>query len=388
LGQKDNHMPSITSSAAASGSDKTSRAGVRFRALNAREAITSPEGRLPLVIEPEGTAELPPVLEWVEANAGLLNEKLCLHGGLLFRGFKVTSIEDFEWLALKIDPALRDANPLDDGLRAHVSRFVFGATHYSPLHTLPFHNEDSYLPKNPARIMFCCLKAPVSGGETLIVDCRSVYKDLSRDIVERFREKTLPMMRRFNFDMLSRNMRTSDKQAIEATCQELGADNISWSERGDLILRCKLPVVIYHEQTGEPIWFNRLLVANPWSFIIQACFSTLKTRNLRLKARAACLLPAYLLYFAPLLVRQSLSGKGQEGEDEQAEATRPPQVPFKTTYNLARAYWKNAVVFTWKEGDVLVLDNRLVAHGRMPFRGERSILTCVTQATWPNLSAR
>lgn len=393
-------MQSITSSAAGQGpdrasqsdkasqSDRASQAGVRFRALDAREAIRSPDGRLPLVIEPEGSAELPPLLEWVEANAEMLNERLCQHGGLLFRGFKVTSIEDFEQLALKIDPSLRDTNPLDDGVRVHGSRFVFGATHYSPLHTLPFHNEDSYLPKNPARIMFCCLKAPASGGETLIVDCRRVYKDLPREIIERFQEKMLPMMRRFNFNMVSRNMRTDDKQAIEATCRELGAEDISWSERGDLILRCKLPAVIYHEQTGEPIWFNRLLIANPWSFIIQACFSALRTRNLRLKARAAGLLPAYLLYFAPLLVQQLLSGRGRRAEGAQAEESRPPEVPFNATYKIARAYWKNAVVFTWKEGDVLVLDNRLVAHGRMPFRGERSILTCVTQATSPRLSAR
>jgi Taurine catabolism dioxygenase TauD, TfdA family len=381
-------MRSTISFGAGQGSDNAARSGVRFRALDSREGIRSPDGQLPLVIEPEHSAELPPLLEWATANAELLNEKLCLHGGLLFRGFKVTSADDFEQLALKIDPALRDKNPLDDGVRRHKSRFVFGATRYSPLHTLPFHNEDSYLPKNPTKIIFCCLKAPASGGETLIVDCRRVYDDLPLEIVERFRGMKLPTMRRFNFHLLSQNMGTSDKQTIEGICQELGADNISWSERDELILRYKLPVIIYHERTGEPIWFNRLLIANPLSFIIQALFSTLRTRNLWLKARALCLLPAYLLYITPPLLQQLLAGNGRTAQDNAREEAKSPVVPARTTYKLARAYWKNAVVFTWKEGDVLALDNRLVAHGRMPFRGARSILTCVTQATLPDISSR
>src|SRR6266545_3810090 len=364
-------------------SDNCTPTGIRFRALNSSEAIRSPDGRLPLVIEPESSEELAPLLEWISAHTALLHQKLCLHGGLLFRGFKVMDAEDFEQVALRVDPDLRDKNPLDDGLRPHNSRFVFGATIYSSLHTLPFHNEDSYLPKNPAKIMFCCLKAPTSGGETLIVDCRRVYEDVPGEIIEQFRGKALPMARRFRFSILCRNMGTNDRDIIEAACKELGADNISWSERNELIVNCKLPAIIYHDRTGEPIWFNRLLGANPWAFLNQAFFSTIKTRDLVLKARAIGLLPAYLIYFAPFVLQQILAGKRFPVEDAAQEKMNAPAISSKTAYRLARAYWKNAVVFTWKEGDILVLDNRLVAHGRMPFRGERSVLTCVTQATLP-----
>jgi len=38
------------------------------------------------------------------------------------------------------------------------------------------------------------------------------------------------------------------------------------------------------------------------------------------------------------------------------------------------AYLKEEVVFDWLEGDVLMLDNLLVAHGRRPFRGPRKIV--------------
>jgi hypothetical protein len=381
-------MRSLASAEPGGESREFSQTGVCFRALNFGEGIGSRDGRLPLVIEPKASADLVPLLEWICGNSALLNMKLYLHGGLLFRGFKVTSADDFERVALQIDPLLRDKNPLDDGSRSHKSRCVFGATAYSSLHTLPFHNEDSYLPKSPTKIMFCCLKACASGGETMIADCRRVYEDLPREIVEQFRGKTLPMTRRFSFNLLCQNMETNDNKAIEAACKELGIDRISWSSKNELTIECDLPAVIHHDQTAEPIWFNRLLGANPWAFIIQSCFSVLRTRDLRLRARAIGLLPAYFLYFAPYLLRELLPGKGSRAQDAAPERLGVPAISTKAAYQLARAYWKNAAVFTWKEGDVLVLDNRLVAHGRMPFSGERSILTCVTQATLPKSSGK
>ena len=39
--------------------------------------------------------------------------------------------------------------------------------------------------------------------------------------------------------------------------------------------------------------------------------------------------------------------------------------------------WREAVIFPWQEGDVLFLDNFLVAHGRMSFKGERKILVAM-----------
>lgn len=38
------------------------------------------------------------------------------------------------------------------------------------------------------------------------------------------------------------------------------------------------------------------------------------------------------------------------------------------------AYQQEKVVFTWQEGDILMLDNMLMAHGRTPFVGARKVL--------------
>ena len=44
--------------------------------------------------------------------------------------------------------------------------------------------------------------------------------------------------------------------------------------------------------------------------------------------------------------------------------------------DLFRARQKHSVVFKWKRGDVLMLDNILAGHGRMNVKPPREILVC------------
>jgi alpha-ketoglutarate-dependent taurine dioxygenase len=54
-------------------------------------------------------------------------------------------------------------------------------------------------------------------------------------------------------------------------------------------------------------------------------------------------------------------GDGEEIPDHAMDAVRD-------------AIWSNMVFFPWRRGDVLVIDNARVAHGRMPYRGPRKIV--------------
>ena len=40
---------------------------------------------------------------------------------------------------------------------------------------------------------------------------------------------------------------------------------------------------------------------------------------------------------------------------------------------MGRAIWKHTSVFTWKMGDILIVDNLQMAHGSMPGFGPRDI---------------
>ena len=41
---------------------------------------------------------------------------------------------------------------------------------------------------------------------------------------------------------------------------------------------------------------------------------------------------------------------------------------------ITRIYEQQAICFPWQEGDILMLDNMLAAHGRKPFTGKRKVV--------------
>jgi hypothetical protein len=50
-------------------------------------------------------------------------------------------------------------------------------------------------------------------------------------------------------------------------------------------------------------------------------------------------------------------------------------IPDEDMAEVSAAVWKNTVFWEWAKGDVIVIDNHLVSHGRTPYRGKRLILT-------------
>jgi len=44
---------------------------------------------------------------------------------------------------------------------------------------------------------------------------------------------------------------------------------------------------------------------------------------------------------------------------------------------VREVYRETAISFPWQPGDVLMLDNRLVAHGRNPFTGDRKVIVAM-----------
>ncbi len=48
---------------------------------------------------------------------------------------------------------------------------------------------------------------------------------------------------------------------------------------------------------------------------------------------------------------------------------------------------RHKVAFSWRAGDVLMLDNMLAAHARSPFKGKRKVVVAMAEAHGMNVSA-
>jgi hypothetical protein len=53
---------------------------------------------------------------------------------------------------------------------------------------------------------------------------------------------------------------------------------------------------------------------------------------------------------------------------------------------IARVYETEQLVFPWRHGDLLLLNNMLYTHGRMPFEGNRKVLVGMARPHLRNAS--
>jgi hypothetical protein len=55
-------------------------------------------------------------------------------------------------------------------------------------------------------------------------------------------------------------------------------------------------------------------------------------------------------------------------------------IEAETLVAIREAYNQATISFPWRQGDVLMLDNMLIAHGRAPFVGPRKVVVAMADA--------
>jgi alpha-ketoglutarate-dependent taurine dioxygenase len=318
------------------------------------EAIVSYEplfagSNLPLLCKPRLAGVN--LASWGERCRAELERRLIQHGALLFRGFDVPDVKDFDACVQAISGGavqyMFRASPrtqVDDRFN------VYTSTDYPAAERIFPHNEHSYSPVFPRELYFYCALPSITGGETPIGDTRLVLGRIHPEVRERFQRDGVMYVRNYGDGMglpWQTVFQTSERSEVEAYCRSVGIVP-EWKSGDRLRTRQVGPAVVRHPVSGEAVWFN------------------------------------HATFFHALTLPQSVRAN-------LLEDFGPEDLPQNTFYGDGRAidaeviqhlqdvYRTSMIEFPWQAGDVLLLDNILALHARNAFTGPRRILTAMAK---------
>jgi alpha-ketoglutarate-dependent taurine dioxygenase len=296
---------------------------------------------LPVVIRPaEGGLSL---LDLAIQHRALIHKRLLLHGGILFRGFDDVSLDAFHRFIVSLS-----GEPLQyrerSSPRHEIKNNIYTSTDYPSRRSIYLHNEQSYNVAWPLRIFFHCVVAAPTGGATPLADCRRIYHRISERTRRRLEQHGYCYSRHFGGGVgltWEEAFQTDQKAVVEEYCR---ANDItfSWGPGGTLSTRQIRPVAMRHPETGEMTWFNHLTFFN---------VSTLGRDT-----------------------AEALLSFGKEQLPNNTYYVDGTDIEPSVIEELQAAYRAEAATFQWCKGDILMLDNMLVAHGREPFTPPREVV--------------
>ncbi|MFI6686455.1 TauD/TfdA family dioxygenase [Streptomyces sp. NPDC050485] len=296
------------------------------------------QGPGPAIVEP--AVDDVDLAGWCATETESIRSLLNTHGGILFRGFRPPGSELFQRFFTAVCPDSMDYQDRSSP-RSVVGDRLYTSTDHPADQTIVMHSELSYSASWPALLAFYSDKAADAGGETPIADTRVVLQNLSAPTRERFMRLGVRYRRELRTGVglsWQEVLGTQSRDEAELTCRELGM-RYEWIEDG-LRVEWTRPAVRQHHITGEQVWFNH------------AAFFHVDSVEPGL---------ADALEAAEMSPFTTAFGDGSPITGEVATEIRS-------------AYERALVVRPWVTGDILLLDNMLMAHGRLPYQGARRLL--------------
>jgi alpha-ketoglutarate-dependent taurine dioxygenase len=278
------------------------------------------------------------------ANKGAVDAALADAGALLFRGFDVSDTDAFDAsIGGYGEDGFTYEESLSNAVRVNVTPRVFTANEAPPETEIHLHHEMAQTPLYPSKLFFYCEFAPDRGGATPV--CRSdwLLGQLEADdpaLVARFATEGVRYTNAMPADDdagsgQGRSWRSTlgvtDREEAEKRLADLGYE---WEWLADDTLRATTPALpaIRTLDDGSKSFFNQLIAAfRGWS----------DSRNQASKSI-------------------TFGGGEPIGPEHMARAI---ELSEELTCDIA-----------WQAGDVALIDNFRVMHGRRPFAGKRRVL--------------
>jgi hypothetical protein len=287
------------------------------------------------------------LVAWL-GDTARVDELLLEHKAIVFRDFQVPPQRLDDVLDRLLSHRLSYAH--GNSPRTKVGENVYTSTEYPAEFTISMHNELSYAHQWPARLLFYYEQAAEHGGATPIVDGARWLSCLDRAVRDAFAQGVRYQQCLHSGYGLGKSWQdtfeTSDREEVEEFLADSAA-SWEWRRDGGLRITQVRPATVQHPVTGATVWFNQ---ADQWH-------------------------PASL------------------GDDHAAELAKvlpademPQSVTFADGSPIPSGYvnqvrdrgLREAVDVTCRTGDLLLIDNVLVGHGRRPYRGTRRVLVAMS----------
>jgi len=288
------------------------------------------------------------VIDGTKTTAGEVERSLGDCGAVMVRGLGFTDAEGFQKTVAGFGAPLIDSYKGGNTPRSAVGEAVYTSTEYSAEYEITLHNELSYAHAWPDRLYFGCLVAAATGGATPVCDGRALLSELPDDVRDRFVERGVAYHQHLHGGYglgksWQSTFETDDRDDVEEFLTRAEAE-FTWTGQGGLRVIQRRPAVRPHP-AGHTVWFNQ---ADQWHPV------NLPDPELLDMVDDPRDLPQWVSF-----------GDGTPIDDGDVHAV------------LAAAR-RNRVAVAWRPGDLLVVDNMAVLHGREAYQGDRRIVVAMT----------
>jgi alpha-ketoglutarate-dependent taurine dioxygenase len=268
---------------------------------------------------------------------------------LVFRGFLFSRTDLEEILELLLPGRLAYVH--GNSPRTKVGDNVYTSTEYPPAFTISMHNEMSYAHQWPGRLAFFCEQAASAGGATPVVDGARWLREVDQQVRDAFAGGVCYQQNLHGGAGLGRSWQATFETDSRGAVEEfLGGSGATWDWRPDGTLRVRQlrPATTRHPVTGAEVWFNQADQWHPAGLGDETA------------AALATIMPADEL-------PQSVTyGDGSP-------------IPAEHIAHIRDRGLAAAVDVAWQPGDLLLIENVLVGHGRRPFTGARRVLVAMSR---------
>ena len=318
------------------------------------------------------------LLDWYYENEEWFRTNINTYGGILFRHFHIHNATDFDNVISGFHPDMQADIYLGTTQRMRINgtRFIQSATEAAKLASIPTHIELSFSKMPPKRLYFFANSInPPPGGYTPLTDFAAVWDNLRDGLKSKMLSKGLLYERWYRHEK-NRNVDplvhktwqamflTENRSQIVQMALDQGY-RASWDDKDDLLLSHEAVITRKHSETGREFWCTHFNVLHAETFAVPFAWDAQIFQS-----KVSAFLTLFFHYY--LMARHYF---GYHYGANTLYADDGSGLLFEEAMHIRETISSQTWMFPYEQGDMLLIDNHRLAHGRTPwYNGKRSVM--------------